>query len=61
MPNLDDLTCSLAETTKAKKEGKVWFSSVDLKYAYGQVPLDQVLAKHCNFAKVSGKASGIYT
>ena len=60
MPNLEDLTNTLAETIKTGEPGKVWFSSVDLKYAYGQVPLNKKLAQHCNFAIIGGKASGIY-
>ena len=35
---LEDLTNTLAETIITGEQGKVWFSSVDLKYAYGQVP-----------------------
>ena len=31
-----------------------------MKYAFGQVLLNPSLAKHCNFAIVGGKASGIY-
>ena len=60
MPNLEDLLNTLAETITAKDGEKVWFTSVDLKYALGQVPLNPELAKHCNFAMIGGKASGIY-
>ena len=60
MPHLDDLMCSLAETITDDGPGKVWFTSVDLKYAFGQVLLNPSLSKHCNFAIVGGKASGIY-
>ena len=60
MPNLEDLLNTLAETITAKDGEKVWFTSVDLKYAFGQVPLNPELAKHCNFAIIGGKASGIY-
>ena len=60
MPNLDDLMCSLAETITGDGSGEVWFTSVDLKYAFGQVLLNPILAKHCNFAIIGGKASGIY-
>ena len=60
MPNLDDLMCSLAETITGDAPGKVWFTSVDLKCAFGQVLLNASLAKLCNFAIVGGKASGIY-
>ena len=60
MPNLDDLLNTLAETITSEDGEKVWFTSVDLKYAFGQVKLNPELAKHCNFAIIGGKASGIY-
>ena len=60
MPNLDDLLNTFAETITTQKGEKVWFTSVDLKYAFGQVFLNPELAKHCNFAITGGKASGIY-
>ena len=60
MPNLDGLMCSLAETITGDGPGKVWFTPVDLKYAFGQVLFNPSLAKHRNFAIVGGKASGIY-
>ena len=40
------------------KEGEVLFSSVDMKYAYGQIPLDESTAKHCNFQIIGGKSTG---
>ena len=60
MPNLEDLMNTIAESIKGANKGKVWFTSVDLKYAYGQVPLDDKLSEQCNFAIIGGKASGIY-
>ena len=60
MPNLDDLLNTLAETSTTQKGEKVWFTSVDLNYAFGQVFLNPELAKHCNFAIIGGNASGIY-
>ena len=60
MPNLDDLLSTLAEIITQDVKGEVWFTSVDLKYAFGQVLLNPELAEHCNFAIIGGKASGIY-
>ena len=37
-----------------------WFSRIDLKYAYSQKPLDESIAKHCNFNILGGKATGTY-
>ena len=60
MPNLDNLLSKLAEIITQNVEGEVWFTSVDLKYAFGQVLLNPEIAKHCNFAIIGGKVSGIY-
>ena len=31
-----------------------------MKYAYGQLPLDESMAKHCNFQIIDGKSTGTY-
>ena len=31
-----------------------------MKYAYGQVPLDESIAKHCNHQIIDGKSTGTY-
>ena len=41
-----------------KSPGSTWFISLDLKYAYGQLPLNQETNKQCNFNIVCGKATG---
>ena len=40
--------------------GEVWYSSVDLTYAYGQIPLHALTAKHCNFQIIGGESIGTY-
>ena len=42
------------------KEGEVLYSSVDMKHAYGQVPLDKSTKKHCNFQILCEKSPGTY-
>ena len=32
--------------------------NTDMNYAYGQVPLHQITAKHCNFQKFGGEFTG---
>ena len=59
MPNLENLINMIAEKIDGK-EGEVWYSSVDMKYAYGQVPLAESTAKHCNFQIIGGKSTGTY-
>ena len=48
MPKLDNLTDMIAEKLD-KNEGEHWYSSVDMTYAYGQVPLHELTKNHCNF------------
>ena len=49
----------VAEQLDNKKDGPVFYSSLDFRYAYGQVPLDKK-NKHCNYQKIEGKATGTY-
>ena len=46
MPNLLELLDSAAQIITAKTEGTVWFTSLDLKYAFSQLPLDESVSKH---------------
>ena len=43
-----------------RKEGEAWFTTLDMKYAYGQLKLNPELAKHCNFQIIGGNATGTY-
>ena len=42
------------------QEGEVLYSSVDLEYAYGQVPLHANAARPCNFQINEGKSTETY-
>ena len=57
MPNLENLMDMVAEKIEGQ-EGEAFYSSVDSKYAYGQVPLHESTARHCNFQIEGGKSSG---
>ena len=59
MPNLDNLIDMIAEKLD-KKEGEAWYSSVDMTYAYGQIPLQELTKRHCNFQIVGEKSTGTY-
>ena len=59
MPNLENLIDMIAEKLD-KEEGEAWYSSVDMTYAYGQIPLHELTKKHCNFQIVGGKSTGTY-
>ena len=61
MHNIDCLMDSVAQTiTQASDDGEVLFSTIDLLYAYSQLPLDKETAKHCNFNIIGGQATGTY-
>ena len=49
MPNLEHLVDLVAEQLDNKEQEKALYTSLDMRYAYGQVPLEEETAKHCNF------------
>ena len=49
MTNLLELLDSAAQVITTKTEGTVLFTSLDLKYAFSQLPIDESVSKHCNF------------
>ena len=59
MPNLENLLDMVAEKLDSEN-GEAWFSSVDMTYAYGQIPLHLQTAKHCNFQIIGGESTGTY-
>ena len=58
MPNLEHLVDMVAEQLDYSASGQAWYTSLDMRYAYGQVPLDEETARHCNFQIIGGKATG---
>ena len=60
MPNLEHLVDLVAEQLDNKENGEALYTSLDMRYAYGQVPLDEETSKHCNFQIIGGKATGTY-
>ena len=61
MPNLEEHLLDLvAEQLDKKEQGKALYTSLDMRYAYGQVPLKEETAEHCNFQIIGGKATGTY-
>ena len=57
MQRIDHVVDVVALYIAQRKEspGKFWFSKIDLKYAYSQIPLDNSVAKHCNFVSSAEK------
>ena len=60
MPNLESLMQNIAEVVNEEKDREVWFSSLDMLYAYWQTPLHPDTARHCNVQFVGGESTGTY-
>ena len=63
MPNFETLMDSISQIIsnyKIEPADKIYFSTIDLKYAYSQLNLHPETAKHCNFNIVSGDMTGTY-
>ena len=62
MQSIDHLVDAVALhiSQRQNSPGIFWFSKIDLKYAYSQIPLHQSVANRCNFSVLGGRATGIY-
>ena len=61
MQNMDCLMDNIAKSiSESSHESEVLFSTIDLRYAYSQIPLDEATAKHCSFNIIGGRATGTY-
>ena len=54
MPNLFELSDNVAVTISGYNEKNNCFSSIDLEYAYSQIPLSKKASNQCNFNFVGG-------
>ena len=60
MPNLLELLDSAAQIITSDKISDLWLTSLDLKYAFSQIPLSDEVSRHCNFNIVCGEQTGTY-
>ncbi len=60
IPSIDELVDQIAQIITANKHGRVWFTTVDLEYAYGQLRLALKRARQSNSSVVGGAATGTY-
>ena len=63
MPNIETLMDSISQIItnyRTEPADKIYFSTIDLKYAYSQLNPHPETAKHCNFNIVSGDMTGTY-
>ena len=61
MPNVDELLDGVSQIVTAKTQGTLFFTVLDLKYAYSQLRLTAETAKQCNFNIVGGQATGNFS
>ena len=60
MPNIEELIDTVGETISERKMRDVYFSTMDLTYTYGQLPLNPKTSVQRNFSLVGGKSTGTY-
>ena len=60
MPNIDLLLDNTAQVAKSDKSNQALFTTLDLRYAYSQIPLDKTTREQCNFSLIGGNATGTY-
>ena len=60
MPNMDELLDGVSQMLTANTVGTLYFTVLDLKYAYSQIRLNAEKAKQCKFIIVGGQATGTY-
>ena len=60
MPNIDLLLDNIAQVVKSDKSNQTLFSTLDLRYAHLQIPLDKATREQCNFSLIGSNATGTY-
>ena len=61
MDTVEKLMDTVGQTIKERKPGNVYFSTMDLTYAYGQLPLSPETSVQCNFSSLmGGKSTGTH-
>ena len=60
MPNIEELMDTVGQTISEKKQGDIYFTTMDLTYAYGQLPLNAETSIQCNFSLIGGRSTGTY-
>ena len=60
MPNIELLLDNIAQVVKSDKSQQTLFLTLDLWYAYSQIPLDKTTKEQCSFSIIGGHATGTY-
>ena len=62
MPNIEVLRNKIAHSAQegTNKPGTTYFSTLDLRYAYSQLPIDETTRTQCIFSIIWCRATGTY-
>ena len=60
MPNIEELMDTVGKTISEKKPGDIFCTTMDLTYAYGQLPLNAETSVQCYFSLIGGRSTGTY-
>ena len=54
MPNIDLHLENIAQVVKSDNSNQTLFTTLDLRYAYSQIPLDKTTREQCNIRIIGG-------
>ena len=57
VPNVEKLVNTIYSD---EKQEDVYFTTMDLRFGYGQLSLGEETSIHCNFSLVGGRSTGTY-
>ena len=60
MQNIDCLMDNIEQAISESSQEREFFSTLDLRYKYGQLPLYEATTKHCNSNIRGGQVTGTY-
>ena len=60
MPNIGEYVATIGQLISEKKQRDVFFTTMALTYAYGQLPVSEETSVHCKFSLVGGRSNGTY-
>ena len=60
MPNIEKLMDTVGQTISEKRSGDLIFTTINLTYAYGQLPESAETSVQCNFSLIGGRSTGTY-
>ena len=61
MPNIEELKDTVRQRISENKPGDIFFTTMDLTYAYGQLTLNAETSVQCNFSLIGGRSTDTYS